>query len=51
MEAISIHDDLQGLRRFMLATSDAHDLYEKFAFKPLENSSSLMQVWQPSIYE
>lgn len=51
MEAISIHDDLQGLRRFMLATSDAHGLYEKFGFKPLENSSSLMQVWQPSIYE
>jgi GNAT superfamily N-acetyltransferase len=29
------HPDLQGLRRFLLATRDAHDLYRKHGFAPL----------------
>lgn len=29
------HPDLQGLRRFLLATRDAHDLYRKHGFTPL----------------
>ena len=28
------HPDLQGLRRFHLATGDAHALYERFGFRP-----------------
>lgn len=51
MEAVSEHSDLQGLRRFMLATSDAHGLYSQFGFKPVENPEILMQIWQPGIYE
>jgi GNAT superfamily N-acetyltransferase len=35
MEVIMSHPDLQGLRRFSLATRDAHGLYEKFGFTPL----------------
>ncbi len=30
MEAITSHPDLQGLRRFVLVTRDAHGLYGKF---------------------
>ena len=30
MEVIINHPDLQGLRRFMLATRDAHELYSQF---------------------
>src|SRR5580700_4752433 len=32
MEAVLAHQDLQGLRRWMLATADAHELYRKFGF-------------------
>jgi N-acetylglutamate synthase-like GNAT family acetyltransferase len=41
---------LQGLRRMMLATSDAHELYKKFDFNPLTNSSLFMEKWEPEIY-
>ncbi len=33
METIINHPDLQGFRRWILATKDAHELYEKFAKK------------------
>ncbi|MDM7862324.1 GNAT family N-acetyltransferase [Alteromonas sp. ASW11-36] len=50
MEAITGHPDLQGLRRFMLATFDAHGLYAKFGFKPIEHVDTLMQVHSPDVY-
>ncbi|EOD77738.1 Histone acetyltransferase HPA2 [Grimontia indica] len=50
MDSIVAHPDLQGLRRTMLATRDAHGLYEKYGFTPIENPQSLMQIWQPDIY-
>lgn len=36
MEAIVSHPDLQNLRRWILATRDAHGLYEKYDFAPLK---------------
>jgi len=33
LEAVLVHPDLQKLRRFVLATSSAHGLYEKFGFQ------------------
>lgn len=50
MQSIVSHPDIQGLRRFMLATRDAHSLYAQFGFQTVENSEMLMQIWQPSIY-
>lgn len=50
MQAVVEHPDLQGLRRFMLATSDAHGLYAQFGFQAVENPGILMQIWQPGIY-
>ena len=35
MECVSSHPALQGLRRWMLATSDAHGLYAQFGFTPI----------------
>ena len=35
MECIVEHPDLQGLRRLLLATRDAHGLYEQFGFEPV----------------
>lgn len=51
MDAVVAHPDLQGLRRFMLATRDAHGLYKKYGFTPVEDANPLMQIWQPDIYQ
>lgn len=51
MTNIVSHPDLQGLRRMVLATRDAHGLYAKFGFKPVPNPEVLMQVWQPNVYQ
>lgn len=42
MEVIMQHPDLQGLRRWMLATKDAHDLYTRFGFLPLDKPERIM---------
>lgn len=44
MSLMLFHNDLQGLRRYMLATQDAHGLYEQFGFKALEHPDRLMAV-------
>lgn len=51
MKSVCEYPDLQGLRRFMLATSDAHGLYTQFGFTPLEKPETFMQIWQPGIYD
>jgi GNAT superfamily N-acetyltransferase len=43
MSAILAHPDLQGLRRFFLATSTAHGLYAKFGFTAPAKPQSLME--------
>jgi len=43
METILAHPDLQGLRRFLLATRDAHELYSRYGFTPLNNPSRWME--------
>jgi GNAT superfamily N-acetyltransferase len=50
MEQIIRHPDLQSLRRMMLATRDAHSLYEKFGFKPLAAPERVMEMHNPHIY-
>ena len=45
------HPELQGLRNWMLATRDAHSLYEKFGFKPLENPERIMRKNNPDVYK
>lgn len=51
MEEIMSHEDLQGLRRFMLATRDAHGLYTQFGFSPLTNADRWMQMHNPDVYK
>ena len=41
---------LQGLRRFMLATCDAHALYAGFGFATPARPQSLMEQFDPDIY-
>ncbi len=50
MQIVEEHKDLQGLRRFMLATKDAHDLYKQFEFRELANPSSMMEILKPDVY-
>jgi GNAT superfamily N-acetyltransferase len=51
MEEILAHPDLQGLRRWMLATADAHELYRKFGFAPLAHPERFMQRHNPAVYD
>lgn len=43
MATIISHPDLQGLRRFLLATRDAHGLYSQFGFTPMNNPDRWME--------
>ncbi|OIN25756.1 GNAT family N-acetyltransferase [Vibrio barjaei] len=51
IKAIDDHPELQGLRRIMLATSDAHGLYRQFGYQEVNNPQILMQKWNPAIYD
>jgi len=51
MEVIMSYPDLQGLRRMMLATRDAHELYKKFGFTLLTNVDRWMQIHYPDVYK
>ena len=51
MEEIMAHEDLQGLRRFMLATRDANGLYAQFGFSELTFPERWMQIYKPGIYK
>ncbi|MEW6371063.1 MAG: GNAT family N-acetyltransferase [Pseudomonadota bacterium] len=48
--AVLRHPSLQRLRRFTLATSDAHSLYARFGFTPLSKPETLMERYFPNIY-
>ncbi len=50
MECISAHPELQGLRRWMLATHDAHGLYAQFGFAPLKAAERWMEKHNPGVY-
>lgn len=50
IEYVLGHSQLQGLRRIVLATRDAHGLYKKFGFKSLANPDTFMEIWTPGIY-
>ena len=51
LDAVFAHAELQGLRRFMLATRDAHSLYARYGFTPLANPSRMMEIHDPHVYE
>ena len=51
LEAVFAHPDLQGLRRFTLATRDKHALYVKFGFHAPLMPETLMERYFPDIYK
>jgi len=50
MHAVLAHPSLQGLRRFTLATGDAHGLYAQFGFGAPSKPEGLMERYFPEIY-
>jgi len=50
METVVSHPDLQGLRRWILATRDAHGLYEQFGFTLLKLPERWMERAAPDAY-
>jgi len=51
METVRSHPDLQGLRRWVLATHDAHGLYKQYGWTPLENPQNWMEILKRSSNE
>jgi len=50
MKTILEHPDLQNFRRWILATKDAHGLYEQFGFSALKHPSRWMEKAAPNAY-
>jgi GNAT superfamily N-acetyltransferase len=50
IESVLAHEELQGLRRFLLATRDAHGLYQRFGFMELAKPSSMMEIRNRNVY-
>ena len=45
------HPSLSGLRRFVLGTRDAHDLYARYGFTGLRAPERMMEIFRPDIYK
>jgi len=50
MELVFSHPEVQGLRRWLLATRDAHGLYRKFGFVDLANPAMFLTRHDPDVY-
>jgi GNAT superfamily N-acetyltransferase len=50
MQVLFSHPELQGFRRWMLATRDAHGLYRQVGFTSLAAPERFMEKWDPDIY-
>jgi GNAT superfamily N-acetyltransferase len=51
MHEVMQHPDLQGLRRLLLLTSDAHSLYKQFGFSEIDNAWRFMEILKPDAYK
>lgn len=51
METMLSHPDLQGFRRWLLATKDAHGLYRQFGFDELRRPERFMERPDPNMRE
>jgi predicted N-acetyltransferase YhbS len=51
MDEVMAHPDMQGLRRIMLVTRDAHGLYERHGFTPPHNPERHMEIFRPGLYK
>ena len=50
MEVVVGHPRLQGFRRWVLLTRDAHGLYRQFGFAAIAVPERYMERWDPEVY-
>jgi GNAT superfamily N-acetyltransferase len=50
MECIVAHPELQGLRRWILTTRDAHGLYSQVGFTPVKWPERFMELFRAEVY-
>ena len=50
MESIMNYPELQGLRRWILLTGDAHELYRKYGWTELNDASKWMELHNKNVY-
>jgi GNAT superfamily N-acetyltransferase len=50
MEVVHAHPELQGFRRWVLLTRDAHALYRQVGYTPLARPDRYMEKWAPDVY-
>jgi len=50
MDTITNHSELQRVRRFMLATNDAHSLYKQYGFEKIDNPELFMHKVRKATY-
>jgi GNAT superfamily N-acetyltransferase len=51
MEFLIEHPALQGMRRWILLTRDAHGFYKQFGFSALKSADRYMELHRPDVYE
>ena len=51
MEVVMSYPDVQGLRRWILLTSDAHGLYEKTGWHRIPKPELYMEWYDPDVYK
>lgn len=51
MEVVRGHPDLQGLRRWLLLTRDAHGLYKQFGWTAVANPDFYLEIHDKNIYQ
>jgi GNAT superfamily N-acetyltransferase len=47
VQTIIEYPELQGLKRWLLATADAHSLYNQFGFTPINSPERWMGIYTP----
>jgi GNAT superfamily N-acetyltransferase len=50
MQTIMEYPELQGLRRWILTTADAHELYKQFGWRPVAYPERWMEVHDKEVY-
>jgi GNAT superfamily N-acetyltransferase len=50
VECVLAHPQLQGLRRWLLVTADAHGIYGEFGFRQLARPEYFMELHDPQVY-
>ena len=51
VQQVLAHPELQNLRRHLLATFDAHILYQRFGYEPLDRLDRWLEIKHPNPYE